>query len=389
MTIHPPLPTPALTAIAAVLALASTPAWAQETVPADTAPVAAAPSQDPAVAPITPQSSAPAPALPPIAAPSTPQMATETAPAPATATAPVLPPVAQTQTEASANVPARAEATRTAERATPTRRAAPVERPAVTPATSTASVENDSPTQAVRPENDRPPALTPSELLMMQQRREQPPASAPAAPASVATQTGTDDSVYWMMGGVGAALILGIGSLAFLRRRDRVVEERDEALVTTTPSWTVPSTVEDEPMPLAPAVAATPAGFSAARTKPARGTEPLADAPRTPAYAAYAAPRTPALTGDDRFARLEAMVAEAPSAENPFVTRTKRLRRAAYLLDHDGETQEAASAHPAQIEREEAAPAPVRSTEHQKQPVFSYGKKPVSFRPNGWKPATS
>ncbi|NML08732.1 hypothetical protein HHL08_00995 [Sphingobium sp. AR-3-1] len=123
------------------------------------------------------------------------------------------------------------------------------------------------------------------------------PAIAPAqeaAPAASAAQSvaRSDQAMLWALGG-GAMLLLGLGGAALMRRRrpDEAVADARVAPVTT---------FEPAPVPVTPARAITP----------------------RPALA----------TAQTENATLEAMVAAAPSADNPFLTRTKRLRRAQHLI---------------------------------------------------------
>lgn len=83
--------------------------------------------------------------------------------------------------------------------------------------------------------------------------------------------------------------------------------------------------------------------------------------PARPAFAAA----TPATASD---ATLEAMVAAPPSADNPFATRTKRLRRAKYLLAQRDAAAHAPHPAPQTTHAEPVAQAPDRS-----QTVYRYG----------------
>lgn len=75
--------------------------------------------------------------------------------------------------------------------------------------------------------------------------------------------------------------------------------------------------------------------------------------------------------GED--ATLEAMVAEAPSASNPFRTRTKRLRRAQYLIAQRG----AASVAPPVPQATYAEPATVPAADRS-QTVYRFGSDRAS-----------
>lgn len=352
---------PALTAIAAVLALASTPALAQVAVPLPADPPADPVAQPQPTAPaatvpppvtlpqVVPQASVPAPA--PAALPALPEVAA--APAPRSA------PEREAQAEPTAAAPARTSAR--AERAVPA--AAPA--PAPTERVSTEPNREAAPAETVAP------VISPADLRAMEQRQQ----TSEAVPASAQA---TSDTTYWALGAGGAALLLGMGALAFLRRRDRAEEAREDAAIDAPLARPEPV-----PAPSAPALsaAAAPVGYSPAAITAVVAT-PDASGPTAPAR------RAPSMTTGDAYRdRLEAMVAEAPSAENPFRTRRQRLRRAEYILrtGHAPEDLAPAPASPASP----AAPEPAHT--RAPQPVYDFGggRKPVSFRPGGWKPATT
>lgn len=152
------------------------------------------------------------------------------------------------------------------------------------------------------------------------------PAAAPAEPATART----DQALLWALGG-GALLLLGLGGAALVRRRRPNEEE------AVAPAY------EPAPVPMAPMAA------------------PVAARP------AMASPRL----GED--ATLEAMVAEAPSAENPFRTRTKRLRRAQYLIAQ----REAAPIATAAPQTTHAEPTPVPAADRS-QTVYRFGSQRAS-----------
>ncbi len=171
----------------------------------------------------------------------------------------------------------------------------------------------------------------------------------------------------WALGG-GALLLLGLGGTAMVRRRRR--DEQDEAIALATV----------EPVTVAPVAAVPVAEPVAPVAMPATADARPVVAPR-PAMAPSMATTQHRLHDE---ATLEAMVAAAPSAENPFRTRTKRLRRAHYLLAHDAERHgHAAVAAPApQTTHAEPTPAaPDRS-----QTVYRFGGQRSS--PGFLKPRT-
>ena len=159
------------------------------------------------------------------------------------------------------------------------------------------------------------------------------PAVAPAEP----TTARTDQALFWALGG-GALLLLGLGGAALVRRRRP--DEKDAIAPTYEPALE-PATVAVAPMP----TMATPV------------------APR-PAMA------SPRLAED---ATLEAMVAAAPNAENPFRTRTKRMRRAQYLIAQ----REAASVTAPAPQTTHAEPTPVAAADRS-QTVYRFGSQQAS-----------
>ena len=356
MTKQLTLSRPALTAIAAVLVLGSTPAMAQLADPAAAPPVAADPAP---VAPAAPATVAP-PAIP---LPSVAPPASAPSPAPTIVAAPTLPDVP------AASEPAPVRSAERTERATPQReaRAAPVERqprvaaqaPAAAPVVTPAPSESVASTSSL-------PTITPSETM--------PVEAAPVAAAPASAQS-RDNSVYWVLGGGGALLILGAAAFAMLRRRDSRENAYDAELVRAPAPVVARDEVIADPI-IAPVVA----------TPRAADPEPVVAEPVAATPAAWATPTVKTAPAGERFSSLEAMVAEAPSAENPFLTRRKRLRRAEFLMHH-GHVPEG----PAMVaETVPVAAAVAARTSEQRSAVYDFGnRKPVSFRPQGWKPATT
>lgn len=164
------------------------------------------------------------------------------------------------------------------------------------------------------------------------------PAVAPAAPAAQAART--DDALLWALGG-GVLLLLGIGGTALMRRR------RSDPLMQDGH--------EDAPVavPVTPQTAAAPVAV---------------------------APVRPVLARTSADADLDAMVAAPPSADNPFATRAKRLRRAKFLL---AQRQAAAMPRPAP-QTIDAEPAAVAAREDRSQTVYRFGGEGV--RPGPLRP---
>lgn len=270
-----------------------------------------------------------------------PVMPSVTAPAAATPPAPDAPlftpsqpvvqqtlPVDQRIAEASAAV----EAERAAERPAP-RAERPVQRAErITPATPAAD----------RPAPVAAPQPAPADAARQQAIDDgAQPAPAIRQPATAAEAARTNDALLWALGG-GALLLLGIGGTALMRRR------RGDALARNVH--------EEVPfsMPLTPEIAAPPAD---------------------------AAPVRPVLVRASADADLDVMVAAPPSADNPFTTRTKRMRRAKFLL---AQREAAAVPHPAP-QTIDAEPAPVAARENRSQTVYRFGGegvRPSTLRPS-------
>lgn len=260
---------PAAAAIAAVLAFPATATTAPAPV-IDIAPVA-----QPAPAPVP----APAPAPSIVIAPAPP-------PAPPAETA------QQTAAPAAPREAARA-ATRERNAAAPVARARAASAPAAVTSDAAVAeapvgvrVETAAPTVAVLPE----PTL--DEI-------------APVA----ATDSAADDTIAYALLGAGAAA-LGIGGIAFAARRRRRIADRNVDTVPMTDRREAP--VPEPVMQRAAPAMASPA--------PA----PLAFAAPHKQQRTVAAPRA-------GMGRHEAMVDYGPTADNPFLTRRNRLRRARFL----------------------------------------------------------
>ena len=334
MTREMPNPfTPARTAIAAVLALSSiplsaVPAGAQVADPAappvlHTGPAVSTP---PISAPVAvPSTAAPAPASTP--APSGPtdnptikftpsqsvvQSIAEPAPAPAEPVAATKASVAHAEERAekrAASVPANRAAP-----AEKVAREAPAAKPAETIGAPAAAVP------ASDPGIEAGTASGPAASLSTSEEALPPEAGAESvgainSPADGATDSATDSNANLWLGGGAALLLLGGGAAFFLGRRRKeeedepfagdgvIAEEREEAHIIPTPVNAGAS--------LAPAA------------QPVMAESTPEPVPQRTA-ASVAAPVAQE--------NVEAMVADRPSGENPFLTRKNRLRRANFLM---------------------------------------------------------
>lgn len=293
---------PAIAAIAAVLALQTVSASAQTTDPA-AAPADPAPAPTVAAPPvIAPLQSAPAPS------PSAPQVIYQSY-GPVVQPVPVTPAPVQTVTPS-------------------TKPASPkkaVFSPSPAPKAAVAKEANAPVTVAPLPQPLEATPAEPFDALPMQ--------AAPKAPAvaAVVPDDGTEAG-YWILG-LGAALLVGAGSYAALRRRQvSAVAEPEKTMFGYKP-------VIEQEREIEPFVAVNPVDRFKA-TEHELAVAPLAAVKEPDEMSAAIAPAsserhiaasTPEISGD-LASRREAMIAEAPSALNPFLTRKNRLRRANFLL---------------------------------------------------------
>lgn len=299
---------PGMTAIAAVIALSSTPVFAQDAVP-QTSP-GAVPTQvtPPAVVPTAPSASVPTTVAPPVAT-VTPQPAApviEVTPPTAATPVPVetAPPVATAAPERSARAATpRAETARPAASQRTATPAAPVEARPVTPP---AAVEAT-------------PAAAPLPVEAAPIEEAAPPAAA----------TAMDDTLPLVGAGALAVLALGAAGFALSRRR-----RRDEVFVDET--------VEAEPVMADPIAPPAPAF--------AREAVPSPVAVAAPASAAA----LPNGFDISRYGRHVQAAYRGPTPDNPFVSLKKRLTRA-----HFYDMQEARAAQAGSVSTPPAqAPAP-------------------------------
>lgn len=264
---------PALTAIAAVLALSSTPLAAQETVPeADTSLTAATPAAEPVATPVE------TPAADPLA--------------PAEAeTAPAAAPVARSTATRSSRA-----ATRTAAPArTAPARAAPV---AAAPAATTAeSVTRVEPLVAPTPEALAAAPMTPEVA---------PPVETSDAAISADTMLPIAGAA-----GLGIVALAGFGMAMRRRRKDGHVVRDD---------WHEPAMTRQVAEP----VAARPITATSGSVTPQAERPAFAWGNMAPVAAAAA----PAAARNE--SRIEAAY-RGPTPDNPFLSLKKRLRRAAFF----------------------------------------------------------
>ncbi|MFC3420884.1 hypothetical protein ACFOHO_02085 [Rhizorhabdus histidinilytica] len=343
---------PGLAAIAAVLALSSTPSFAQDASPAPA--MVTPPPAEPAPATVAPAAEAPAPAVAPMAqssaAPSTSGVVTvptrpggiatglDAAPAtPAAASEPVTEPVSRPVVRTAAAPRANpAPAPREAAPAAPiaARRAAPVAPP-------TAQAVDTAP-PPIAPVAEAP-AVTPEPT---------------PAPTPRAAQVDADNDLLPIAGAAGVAILLiGGGVYAMRRRRD---EDEEELLLADT--------VETPAEPV-PAVAAAP--LSMADTTPAPA--PTMDAPVT---------AVPAGFDISRFGPHTQAAYRGPTPDNPSLSLKRRLRVASFLDNR--ERMAAEGGQPATPTS--AAPAAPQPAAAPRQPGHVTTRIKVPPRP-GFRPA--
>ena len=276
-------------AIAASLALCSTPLFAQEVSPA-APPVAAA---DPAPVVVLPaQSPAAEPAM----------------------AAPVEAPIATVASDAPAPT-----------RATPRARPAPAARSVTPPrvaATTAPVVVAAKPLSAAQmPVTPAPSALTPAPEPAQPATAPQPEAAQPA-----------DNSAVLELGALAALGIVGLG--LFATRRRRTIVTKDGAPVILEP-------IDAAPAFAMPAFAAPPIV-----PQPAYATydlaEPAAENARTMPGHGVSMPDGPVPTGEARQRLIDRMVAAAPDAANPFTSVKGRRHRARLILQARAHEQQQA-----------------------------------------------
>jgi hypothetical protein len=321
MTKHPHFSRPAIAAIVAVLALSTAPAMAQ---PA---------ADDPVVEP----------SLPPVAA--------EPAPAPeAVAPAPVqIAPPAEVVQSVPASQPEAAAPTGPATRAR-TATAQPAAPVAATPAAP-------SPAREILAR----PVATPAAIPAAEPGVDLAAAQTTPVTQPAATNSDVANASWWALGAGGLLFVGGLGAVALSRSRRRPDSARARRTKDRAPA----------------------ASKNAVVVEPAMAAEAAIAVPETTGLNSTAKAHSRVKTVKSDWPELEELVAEAPSAENPFVTRSKRMRRAKFLLEH-GEPQPLSQPvkHAAKDEPHAAPKTAPKSS-----PTYSFGGK-ATARPN-WKPATT
>jgi hypothetical protein len=298
----------ATAAIAAVLALASTPLAAQEA-----APTIVLPDVTTQAAPAAPVA-APAPVAP---APAT--------PAPVMTSAPVVQAVPQPETAPAEPVAAPAAAATAAPRAAARTPAAPAAPPvAAAPAPAPLTPEPANP-EAVPAFSDAFPAETVA------------PVAAPAPTQAAAPVDGDGVATEALLAG-GA--VLGLGLLGFVAFRRRKPGQPTQAAPVVQKPRVVPAATPVTTTVAAPASAAAhihqtdqrpaaPAQWAAAQ----RTTQPISAANS----GAVALPRTSPEDFDERDALLRRMAMAKPDKANPFRSPKARFRRARLILQSLGQ----------------------------------------------------
>jgi resuscitation-promoting factor RpfA len=339
----------AATAIAAVLALLSTPALAQETTTVE--PVAADPLQDPATSPAPPSSTEPAPSAeaedPAPAGESLISTEIETEPAAAEPVAATPPARSRTAARAVRTAPA---ASTSASRPDPVMQAQPS-----VPVTAAGSGATSPAAAAPPPVESVPPA------------------------ESGSTIDGADAAM--LGGGALALLALGGGAMALRRRRRHEQEDEPfdaEPAATATHAEQEPA---DEPAAMPAAnPAAEPRFVHASHHMPAEAeAQPAFIAPALSAFAwggtAKPAPE-PSVQAADEHPAGETWTERAmrgPTPDNPSLSLKKRLKRAAFF---DARERDAAAGRAPDVEQtaglpEAALETPEHSSHHQREPEYA------------------
>jgi len=293
---------PGLTAIAAVLALSSTPLLAQDVVPAT---VTVAPP--PVVTPPAVTTAVPATAT--LATPA--ETVAPAAPSAGLVTVPIRPGGIAPELNAAPIAPAAVSAPQIETESRPaarTARATPAPTPRDSAPAAPIAVERAAPVAPPVAAAEPAPAPAPAAPVA------QAPAAAPTA--VTATRTGpadASDDMLPIVGAAGAAVLLIGGSVFALRRR-----RREDELPVDAPDAIV--------APVAPAP--QPAAYAAPRA--AATVAPTAHA-RMPLASNAPATTLPAGFDLSRFGRHTQAAYQGPTSDNPFLSLRSRLKRASFL----------------------------------------------------------
>jgi len=333
---------PGFTAIAAVLALSSTPLFAQ-----DAAPVAVTPPAveitAPTTAPDAPTITTVAPEAP-VAVQSAP-VATTTSPSSGSlVTVPIRPGGIAPGFDAAPSTSTAAPAIESPTEPAPAARTTPVER---TAPTTTARSTHTTAAPAVERAAPEPEAVTPPPAPVVVPTPPVAERTAPAtAPVVPTAQANGGDDILPIAGAAGAAILLIGGSLFVMgrRRRDGRAYVADTVV---TPVEANPPVAHRPVMaaPLATPAPATPMAHTGA-----------ADAPST---------AIPAGFDTSRFGRHTRAAYEGPTPDNPFLSLRRRLKRASFMDQRERMAAEGTRPvmQEASVPAPQPAPAP-RHTEH-------------------------
>ncbi len=327
---------PGMTALAAALAMTSTPLFAQDVAPAPADPVAPVISAPPpAVESASPAASAPAAAL------NIPKIAVDLSDAPAasSAEAAAAPVVSESSPGAARSAavqePANTSSSQANQASQPQLKAVPA-----APAPAPAMIEGPAPES---------PLPTPPVAVA-------PPAPQAVAPSPVEAQPSVSDDTLPIAGGVLAALALAGGAFAFAGRKRRYKEEYREAGVAEGSTAAPEPLTLNRPMSPQPAVAYTP---PAAMANTAGAALP---------------------TGFDlsRYGPHVQAAYRGPTPDNPSLSLNKRLKRARFYDQRERMAMTRADSRQAASQAPVARPA--------RQPEFVATRR-MNVGSNGFRPA--
>jgi hypothetical protein len=184
-------------------------------------------------------------------------------------------------------------------------------------------------------------------------------------PSAAAANADVDNAALWALGAGSLLFVGGLGVVA-LSRSGRKPDPARAGRAKAHASAASKTPVDVQPAVAAEAAIAVP----------------------EPVLVNTKASHRRAKAANSDWPELEEMIAEAPSAENPFLTRSKRMRRAKFLLEH-GEPQPLSQPvrHAAKDEPQAAPKAAAKTANAKSSPTYSFGGK-ATPRSN-WKPATT